>query len=129
MSVLIAINTILSADVTITAEVGTKIYPQKAAQNTANPCIITNVISTNPTNTKDNVSPLDIVIVSLDIYSERNDEAFRLAALARTALDGMAYKVGALDITKIVFMDEMGFTDPMADSYRVNQTYTLRVRR
>lgn len=127
MSALVAIKSLLSGSTLITDEVGTKIYPQKASQHTANPCIITNVLTTNPTLTKRGTSVLDIIVVSIDVYADRNDEADRIAELVRMVLDGNAYSSGGYVVKRFTFLDSMGFTDVMADSYRVTQTYSLRV--
>jgi hypothetical protein len=129
MNPLKAIYQLLINDATITDEVGLKVFPQKAPQNTANPCIITNFISTSPTNTKDDRSVLDVVTISVDVYHDRNDEAYRISDLVRTALDRKTYNSGGLDVKKVTFIDSMGFTDPMADTYRVNQIYTLRINK
>lgn len=127
MSALIAIKSLLSGSTLITNEVGTKIYPQKASQNTPNPCIITNILTTNPTLTKRGTSVLDVIVVSIDVYADRNDEADRIASLVRMVLDGSTYSSGGYVVQRCTFLDSMGFTDAMADSYRVTQTYSLRV--
>lgn len=130
MSVLIGFYNILKDNSNVNNLVSGRIYPLKAKQNVPNPCIVINITRTNPTDTKDDLpSKLDICSVMVDVYAKSSDDAFTLSNYVRTALDRVGYNGNGINISKITFVDESGFIDEMADSFRVNQSYTARLKK
>lgn len=82
-----SIYNILSTTGSVSALVGTRIFPNVAPQTTAFPFIIYDVTGVQPTNTKDGVSTLDTNDVMISVYSETYSQASSLALLVRIAMD------------------------------------------
>jgi hypothetical protein len=60
-----AIYALLTASTDVTDLVGTRIFPDMATQKAAYPFVVYSVEATEPSDTKDGVSGLDIVEVSI----------------------------------------------------------------
>ena len=87
MKIGLAIYNILTSDTNVTSLVSTRIYPNVAKQSSAFPFIVYQTTSTEPTNTKDGVSPLDIISLEVLCFSETYTQAVDLAVKVRNALD------------------------------------------
>jgi len=87
MKIGLAIYNILTSDTNVTSLVSTRIYPNVAKQSSAFPFIVYQTTSTEPTNTKDGVSPLDIISFEILCFSETYTQAVDLAVKVRNALD------------------------------------------
>ena len=87
MKIGLAIYDILSNDSNVSALVSTRIYPNVAKQSSAFPFIVYQTTSTDPTDTKDGVSPLDVISFEVLCFSETYTQAVDLAEKVRNALD------------------------------------------
>lgn len=90
MKIGLAIYNILSNDSDVSDIVGTRIFPNVAAQTTDFPFIVYDVNGDTPTDTKDGASTLDVTSVMISCYCETYSQACDLASLIRTALDRLS---------------------------------------
>lgn len=81
----------LSADSTLTGLLATttSIYPDVAPQGAANPCIVYSESTGDFTDNKDGVSPTDINIVQIDVYTQTVALRKQISDRVRTVLDRM----------------------------------------
>jgi hypothetical protein len=125
-----AIYGILSATAAVTALVSTRIYPNNVPQNVIMPYISYTIVSTEPTLTKDVISPLDTIRISLDIYSVNYDTSQQIGAAVRKALDGYKGIINSQAVQRITFDGQGdGEYEPELNVYWQNQDYTMRLKR
>jgi hypothetical protein len=125
-----AIYGILSATAAVTALVSTRIYPNNVPQNVIMPYISYTIVSTEPTVTKDVISPLDTIRISLDIYSVNYDTSQQIGAAVRKALDGYKGTINLQAVQRITFDGQGdGEYEPELNVYWQNQDYTMRLKR
>jgi hypothetical protein len=124
-----AIYTILSGNVGVSALIGTRIYPDIAPQNAAYPFAIYTVNGTDPTDTKDGVSPMDLVDLGIVVYSETYDSAQTIARAIRTALDAKAAGTyGGVSLQSIRFAGQRAAQMELDKHvYIVDSSYNIRV--
>ena len=85
-----AIYGILSGATGVTSLISTRIYPDIAPQNAAYPFVIYSIEGTDPSDTKDGASSLDVVEFTVTVFSESYDNMTSIASAVRTALDAKA---------------------------------------
>lgn len=93
----------LSATAAVTALVSTRIYPDIATQDATYPFIVYSNDATQPTDVKDSASPLDVVTMSVMIYSNSYSQAQDIAAAVRTALDRMTGTIQGVTVQSCRF--------------------------
>ena len=93
----------LSATSAVTALVSTRIFPDMATQDATYPFIVYTNDATQPTDVKDSASPLDVVTMSVMIYSNSYSQAQDIAAAVRTALDRMTGTVQGVNVQSCRF--------------------------
>lgn len=93
----------LSATTAVTALVSTRIFPDMATQDATYPFIVYTNDATQPTDVKDSASPLDVVTMSVMIYSNSYSQAQDIAAAVRTALDRMTGTVQGVNVQSCRF--------------------------
>ena len=93
----------LSATSAVTALVSTRIFPDMATQDATYPFIVYTNDATQPTDVKDSTSPLDVVTMSVMIYSNSYSQAQDIAAAVRTALDRMTGTVQGVNVQSCRF--------------------------
>ena len=93
----------LSATAAVTALVSTRIFPDMATQDATYPFIVYTNDATQPTDVKDGASPLDVVTMSVMIYSNSYSQAQDIAAAVRTALDRMTGTVQGVTVQSCRF--------------------------
>lgn len=93
----------LSATAAVTALVSTRIFPDMATQDATYPFIVYTNDATQPTDVKDSGSPLDVVTMSVMIYSNSYSQAQDIAAAVRTALDRMTGTVQGVNVQSCRF--------------------------
>ena len=93
----------LSATAAVTALVSTRIFPDMATQDATYPFIVYTNDATQPTDVKDSASPLDVVTMSVMIYSNSYSQAQDIAAAVRTALDRMTGTVQGVNVQSCRF--------------------------
>lgn len=130
MSIGKAIYGILSANVGVSALVGTRIYPDLAVQDTAFPFVVYQIEGTAPSDTKDGVSKLDMVDFSVMAYAKTYTSAQDIASACRTALDRYSGTVNAVNVDSIKFKDQQsGQMNADEKVFAVMQAYSLRQKR
>ena len=124
-----AIYSILTSDSDVSAIVGTRIYPQIAAQGAAFPFVVYVLQDTSPSDTKSGVSTLDEVRYDIVVASETYAEASDLTEKIRTALDRYSGTVAGVVIDSIQFTDLDVNNDPGTETYLTSAEYIIRVKR
>lgn len=147
----ITIYTKLSTTASVTALVGTRIFPNVAPLKLAQtfPYLVYRIISSTPTNTKGNKdqgnaviggpqnqkSPLDVMNVQISIFSDNMEQCGTLSALVRESLDrgvgsGFSIGTGGPTIDSIVYdgMNSMYESDIRPSGvFHIAQNYSIRV--
>lgn len=123
-----AIYSILSSDSDVSAIVGTRIYPQIAAQGASFPFLVYVLQGTTPSDTKSGVSTLDEVRYDIVVASETYAEASDLTNKVRTALDRYTGTVAGVVIDSIQFIDLDVDNDPATETYVTSSEYIIRVK-
>ena len=124
-----AIYTILTEDAGVSAVVGSRVYPQVAAQGAAFPFVVYVLQDNTPSDTKSGVSTLDEVRYDIIVASENYAEASDLTEKIRTALDRYSGTVAGVVIDSIQFIDLDVNNDPGTETYLTNTEYIIRVKR
>lgn len=124
-----AIYSILTGDSDVNAIVGTRVYPQIAAQEAAFPFVVYVLQDTSPSDTKSGVSTLDEVRYDIVVASETYAEASDLTNKIRTALDRYTGTVAGVVIDSIQFIDLDADNDPGTETYLTSSEYIIRVKR
>ena len=124
-----AIYSILTSDSDVNAIVGTRVYPQIAAQEAAFPFVVYVLQDTSPSDTKSGVSTLDEVRYDIVVASENYAEASDLTEKIRTALDRYSGTVAGVVIDSIQFIDLDVNNDPGTETYLTSAEYIIRVKR
>lgn len=132
MSIGTAIHSLLSTDATFAGIMGSRIFPNTVPAKTSFPFTVYTIIGTNPTDDKDGVSPLDEVLIQLDIYSKSYDTAKEAATRSREVLDryrNLSYS-SALAIDRAIFDNEKeGDYDAEIGVYWTSQDWRIRLNR
>jgi len=124
-----AIYSILTSDSDVSAIVGTRVYPQIAAQGAAFPFVVYVLQDTSPSDTKSGVSTLDEVRYDIVVASETYAEASDLTNKIRTALDRYTGTVAGVVIDSIQFIDLDADNDPGTETFVTSSEYIIRVKR
>jgi len=124
-----AIYSILTSDSDVNAIVGSRVYPQIAAQEAAFPFVVYVLQNIDPSDTKSGVSTLDEVRYDIIVASENYAEASDLTGKIRTALDRYSGTVAGVVIDSIQFIDLDVNNDPGTETYLTNTEYIIRVKR
>ena len=124
-----AIYSILTSDSDVNAIVGTRVYPQIAAQEAAFPFVVYVLQNVDPSDTKSGVSTLDEVRYDIIVASENYAQASDLTGKIRTALDRYSGTVAGVVIDSIQFIDLDVNNDPGTETYLTNTEYIIRVKR
>ena len=124
-----AIYSILTSDSDVNAIVGTRVYPQIAAQEAAFPFVVYVLQNVDPSDTKSGVSTLDEVRYDFIVASENYAEASDLTEKIRTALDRYSRSVAGVVIDSIQFIDLDVNNDPGTETYLTSAEYIIRVKR
>lgn len=124
---------ILSADVTLTGYVGTRIYPEVAPNGAENPCIVYSESTPEFSDNKDGVSKLDTNVIQVDVYSSTASERNTIAARVRTLLDRYSGTVNGIYIQSIRMIYSYKLIEPINDAndkktYRQTMDFTVRQR-
>ena len=124
-----AIYSILTSTSAVSAIVGTRVYPQIAAQEAAFPFVVYVLQNVDPSDTKSGVSTLDEVRYDIVVASENYAQASDLTGKIRTALDRYTGTVAGVVIDSIQFIDLDVNNDPGTETYLTSAEYIIRVKR
>ena len=94
----------LSTDGSITAYVGTKIYPDITPQNVQYPFVVYTIVNSLPVDFKDGQSNLEEITLQIDVYTQSYDDTQELANLIRNRLDRFTGTVEGIDVQTIKYM-------------------------
>jgi hypothetical protein len=126
---------VLSAASGVTSIVSIRIYPDMAPQNASFPYIVFQKLQTQPTDTKEGVSPLDKLLVQVDCYSNNYDNAHSLAGAVRTALDRYTGTINGHVVDKIIFSNDSSGSPQDVPTitgsmiFWASQDYEIRLKR
>jgi hypothetical protein len=124
-----AIYSILTSDSEVSAIVGTRVYPQIAAQEAAFPFVVYILSDIEPSDTKSGVSTLDEARYEVLAVCETYAELADLTNKIRTALDRYTGTVAGVVIDSIQFTDIDTSNDDKNEVYLTNSEYIIRVKR
>lgn len=94
----------LSTDGSITAYVGTKIYPDITPQNVQYPFVVYTIVNSLPVDFKDGQSNLEEITLQIDVYTQSYDDTQNLANLIRNRLDRFVGTVEGVEVQTIKYM-------------------------
>ena len=94
----------LSTDGSITAYIGTKIYPDITPQNVQYPFVVYTITNSLPVDYKDGQSNLEEITLQIDVYTQSYDDTQDLANLIRNRLDRFTGTVEGIDVQTIKYM-------------------------
>ena len=94
----------LSTDGSITAYVGTKIYPDITPQNVQYPFVVYTIVNSLPVDFKDGQSNLEEITLQIDVYTQSYDDTQDLANLIRNRLDRFTGIVEGVEVQTIKYM-------------------------
>ena len=124
-----AIYSILTNDSDVSAIIGTKVYPQIAAQGAAFPFVVYVLQDNSPSDTKSGVSTLDEVRYDIVAAAETYSELTDLTEKIRTALDRYTGTVEGVVVDSIQFTELDVDNDPSTETYVSSSEYILRIKR
>jgi len=124
-----AIYSILTNDSDVSAIIGTKVYPQIAAQGAAFPFVVYVLQDNSPSDTKSGVSTLDEIRYDIVAAAETYTELSSLTERIRLALDRYTGTVEGVVIDSIQFIDLDVDNDPATETYVSSSEYILRIKR
>ena len=94
----------LSTDGSITAYVGTKIYPDITPQNVQYPFVVYTITNSLPVDYKDGQSNLEEITLQIDVYTQSYDDTQDLANLIRNRLDRFTGTVEGVEVQTIKYV-------------------------
>ena len=124
-----AIYTILTEDAGVSAVVGTRVYPQVAAQGAAFPFVVYVLQDNSPSDTKSGVSTLDEVRYDIVAAAETYTELSSLTERIRLALDRYSGTVSGIVVDSIQFTELDVDNDPATETFVSSSEYILRIKR
>jgi hypothetical protein len=93
----------LSTDGSITAYIGTKIYPDIVPQNVQYPFVVYTITNSTPVDYKDGQSNLEEIELQIDVYTQNYDDTQDLANLIRNRLDRFTGIVEGVEVQSIKY--------------------------
>lgn len=112
------IFTVLSGNEAVTDIVGTRIYPLRIPQRGSLPAVVYQIITTDPVNSLDGDSGLDLLRLQIKTWADKYEDAQALAVAVRNALNG----AGSFKIRTVFKEDDQ---DPETLSYCVIAQYSV----
>ena len=94
----------LSTDGSITAYIGTKIYPDITPQNVQYPFAVYTITNSLPVDYKDGQSNLEEITLQIDVYTQSYDDTQDLANLIRNRLDRFTGTVEGVEVQTIKYV-------------------------
>lgn len=125
-----AIYAILSTDPSITAAVGTRIFPAMAVIDGGRPSIVYTEISNTPTSFKQGPSDMDFIRLQVDIFSPSYDQCVSIAESVRIALDRYPHStVAGVKLAGVSYTGGRNIWEDGDKIHRVMQEYQVRHNR
>jgi hypothetical protein len=125
-----AIGKILLSDNTMAGYVSDRIYPVIAPQEAKFPFVVIKNNSTQPTDIKDGVSPLDEADIQIDVYSDTVSTLNSIMAQTRILLDRYSGNISGSNIDAVIFVNESdGPFEIDTEIFAKSQDYRIRINR
>lgn len=124
-----AIYSILTNDSDVSALIGTRVYPQVAAQDAAFPFVVYVLQDNTPSDTKSGVSTLDEIRYDIVAAAETYSQLTDLTEKIRTALDRYTGTVEGVVVDSIQFTELDVDNDPATETFVSSSEYILRIKR
>ena len=124
-----AIYSILTNDSDVSALIGTRVYPQVAAQGAAFPFVVYVLQDNTPSDTKSGVSTLDEIRYDIVAAAETYSQLTDLTEKIRTALDRYTGTVEGVVVDSIQFTELDVDNDPATETFVSSPEYILRIKR
>ena len=124
-----AIYSILTNDSDVSALIGTRVYPQVAAQGAAFPFVVYVLQDNTPSDTKSGVSTLDEIRYDIVAAAETYSALSSLTERIRLALDRYTGDLGGIEIDSIQFTELDVDNDPATETFVSSSEYILRIKR
>jgi hypothetical protein len=124
-----AIYYLLSNHSNLTDIVGTRIFPEVAEQDSANPFVIYTVVSNEPNDTHEGPSQLDVAQVDVVFYSTSYTQAIDMGEAAREVLDRVAGTYNGVHVQSCQYTSEVIDFEDYSRSYVITQSYDVRIVR
>jgi len=121
-----AIVDILENDANVSAVVGDRIFPIFIPQEKAFPAITYERIDTDPKDTKDGLSTLDMPLIDIDLWGKDFKVLKDLARDVRKALDRFSGRRQSVEIQSIQFDNEIQAFSDEKELHHLTQTYRVR---
>ena len=118
----------LSNDATVTAVATGGIYPDTIPQGKTPPFMAFRTQSVDYNETKDGVSGLDEVDVTVVSIGTTRNSAETLAGVVRTSLDGYDGTINSVVVDSIFITDESSRYNNDAEMIEIEQDYTIRIK-
>jgi len=107
-----------------------KIYHLVADGTVDVPYVTYQRINTDPHDTKDGVSGLDVCMLDVDIWADNNSDLFTIAGYVRTALDRKAEGTyNGETLQSIRFMDHRTDVEERVGVYHLTLVFSVREKR
>ena len=124
-----AIYTILTEDAGVSAVVGSRVYPQVAAQGAAFPFVVYVLQDNTPSDTKSGLSTLDEIRYDIVAAAETYSALSSLTERIRLALDRYTGTVSGIVVDSIQFTELDVDNDPATETFVSSSEYILRIKR
>ena len=113
-----AIYSILSNDSTLTAIIGTKLFPVVAEQGAANPLVVFSIISERPTNAMGvDINPVESTI-QISCYSDTGAQALSIKDAVKNALQRYQGTSGGVVVQDIFYENQRADYDGELKEHR-----------
>ncbi|MBU6206025.1 MAG: DUF3168 domain-containing protein [Bacteroidetes bacterium] len=94
----------LSSDGSITAYVGTKIYPDITPQDVQYPFVVYTIVNSLPVDYKDGQSNLEEINIQIDVYTQSYDDTQEISNLIRNRLDRFVGTAEGIEVQTIKYI-------------------------
>jgi hypothetical protein len=123
-----ALYTLIQSEASITALVGTRVYPIRMAQNPTYPTLVYSLVSTRNLELLSGDGGMYWPRYQIDSYARTYRAAKRLARTVRLALTGYSGTVGSIDICRIGLSNEVDDFEPVAGIYHVATDFIVQYK-
>ena len=94
----------LTTDASITAYIGTKVYPDITPQDVQYPFVVYSIINSVPVDYKDGQSNLEEISIQIDVYTQSYDDTQEVANLIRNRLDRFVGTAEGVEVQTIRYV-------------------------
>jgi|DEB0MinimDraft_6_1074348.scaffolds.fasta_scaffold34653_3 hypothetical protein len=129
MNIAKTIYNLITNDADLVALISTRCFPANAPQKGSKPYVVYDIYNTEPTDTKDGASKLDVVYFQISCYGKEVDTAIDINNKIRSAIDRFNGLNSSNVVDKIIFEGSDGpYFDEESELFRTDTDYRTRVR-